>query len=59
MPSSIHLSLKPPRILYMKIINWLCTTKQLHKTYGVDINLYPAPTGTTETTKQFAATQLM
>ncbi len=53
----IHVSLKPPHILYMKIINWLCTTKQLHKTYGLDINLYPAPTGTTGTTKQFAATQ--
>jgi hypothetical protein len=34
----------------------LYTTKQLHKCYGVDVNLYPAPTGTAETTKQFATT---
>ncbi len=37
----------------------LYTTKQLHKCYGVDVNLYPAPTGTAETTKQFATTQCM
>jgi hypothetical protein len=43
----------------MKIINRLCTAKQLHKTYEVDINLYPAPTGTAETTEQFAAMQDM
>jgi hypothetical protein len=43
----------------MAIVNWLCTTKQFHKTYGADVNLYPAPTGTAETTKQFAATQYL
>jgi hypothetical protein len=37
----------------------LYTAKQLHKCYGVDANLYPAPTGTAETTKQFATTQFM
>jgi hypothetical protein len=39
----------------MEIINQLCRAKQLDKTYEVDINLYTAPTGTAETTEEFAA----